>query len=293
MELKKEGFKGQRAIVLPQAVKELLKSNEITSLLYITDIGYYPNAVGHYRSRHCGADQNILIYCTEGKGWVSINGTKHEVSQGEFFIIEANTPHSYGASIENPWSIYWVHFTGTKRHLFQTIYNKVLHIDQAPEARKEERLKMFEEIFLNLEMGYSIDNLEYVSLCLWHFIASFRFIAQYRAINKNPKSDVIQTAINYMRENLQKKVTLEDLASYVGYSPSHFGQLFKEKTGQSPLNYLCQLKIQRACQMLDFTDMKIKEITEELGFYDQYHFSKTFLKQVGETPTQYKKRVKG
>ena len=293
MELKKEGFKGQRAIVLPQAIKNCLKENELTSLLYVTDIGYYPNATGHYRSRHAGVDQNILIYCTEGKGWVSINGIKNVVSKNDFFIIEANTPHSYGASPENPWSIYWIHFTGEKRNLFRTIHNKVLRIDEMPEARKEDRLKMFEEIFLNMEMGYSIDNLEYVSLCLWHFIASFRFIPQYRTINKIPKSDIVQTAINYMRENLQKKLTLENLASHVGYSPSHFGQLFKEKTGQSPLNYLCQLKIQRACQMLDFTDMKIKEITEELGFYDQYHFSKTFLKQVGETPTQYKKRDKG
>lgn len=142
-------------------------------------------------------------------------------------------------------------------------------------------------------MGYSINNLEYVSLCLWHFIASFRFNTQYQAINRNAKSDVIQNAVNYMRENLQKKLTLDDLASHVGYSSSHFGQLFKEKTGQSPLNYLCQLKIQRACQMLDFTNMKIKEITEELGFYDPYHFSKTFLKQVGEPPSQYKNRDKG
>lgn len=147
MELKKEGFKDQRAIVLPHAMKELLKSDEMTFLLYITDIGYYPNAVGHYRSRHNGADQHILIYCTEGKGWVSQNGTRHGVNEGEFFIIEAKNPHSYGASTEKPWSIYWVHFTGSKSHLFQTIYNKVLHINQALDARKEEQLKMFEEIF--------------------------------------------------------------------------------------------------------------------------------------------------
>ena len=96
-----------------------------------------------------------------------------------------------------------------------------------------------------------------------------------------------------MHENIHKKLTLNDIASHVGYSPSHFGQIFRQKTGQTPLNYLNLLKIQRACQMLDFTDMKIKEITEELGFYDQYHFSKTFVKQIGETPSQYKKRSKG
>lgn len=293
IEHKEDGFKGQRAIVLPQAIKDILITNELTSLLYITDIGYYPNAKGHFRIRNKGAEQNILIYCIEGKGWFSINGEKHEVKKDNFFIIENNLPHSYGSSEEDPWSIYWIHFTGEKSHLFRAIYNKVLSINEAPEARLDDRLQMFEEIFQNLEMGYSTENLEYVSLCLWHFIASFRFLSQYREINKAKKQDIIQMAIQYMHENIHKKLTLNDIASHVGYSPSHFGQIFRQKTGQTPLNYLNLLKIQRACQMLDFTDMKIKEITEELGFYDQYHFSKTFVKQIGETPSQYKKRSKG
>ena len=77
MEHKKDGFINQRAIVLPQAIKEILIHNELTSLLYVTDIGYYPHAAGHYRTRHEGAEQNILIYCTEGKGWFSINGVRY------------------------------------------------------------------------------------------------------------------------------------------------------------------------------------------------------------------------
>lgn len=293
MELRKDGFKGQRAIVLPQTIKSILQQNEITSLLYITDIGYYPKAEGHYRKREEGAEQHILIYCTEGKGWFSVNGVKHDVNKEEFFIIEANTPHSYGTYESKPWSIYWIHFTGEKSHLFKSIYNKVIKIDEAPEARYKDRLLMFEEIFKNLEMGYSMENLEYVSLCLWHFIASFRFISQYREINKSRKGDVIQESITYMKDNIDKKMVLEDIAEFVGYSPSHFGQIFLKKTGQTPLNYFNQLKIQKACQMLDFTDLKIKEIASELGFYDQYHFSKTFFKLTGETPTNYKKRNKG
>lgn len=76
MERKKDGFDGQRAIVLPQTIKDLLKSNELTSLLYITDIGFYPNANGHYRIRKEGTEQHILIYCTNGKGWISMTSPK-------------------------------------------------------------------------------------------------------------------------------------------------------------------------------------------------------------------------
>lgn len=293
MARKKEGFEGQRAIVLPQTIKDILTNNELTSLLFLTDIGFYPNADGHYRSRKEGADQHILIYCTDGKGWVNINETRYNLRKEDFFIIEAGTPHSYGASETNPWSIYWIHFTGEKSHLFRSIYNKVIRIDDSPEARFKDRLTMFEEIYKNLEMGYSTENLEYVSHCLWHFIASFRFISQFREVNKSKRGDIIQDSINFMKTNINKHITLEEISTSVNYSPSHFGQIFLKKTGHSPLNYFNQLKIQKACQMLDFTEMKIKEISYELGFYDQYHFSKTFFKITGETPSQYKKRNKG
>ncbi len=64
MEYKKDGFINQRAIVLPHFIKELMIQNELTRLLYVTDIGFYPKAKGHYRIRNKGSEQNILIYCT-------------------------------------------------------------------------------------------------------------------------------------------------------------------------------------------------------------------------------------
>lgn len=142
-------------------------------------------------------------------------------------------------------------------------------------------------------MGYSIENLQYTTLCLWHFLGSFRFIPQFREINKVIQGDIIQEAISYMRKNIDKKLTLEDIANSVQYSPSHFGQIFQKKSGHTPLNYFNQLKIQKACQFLDFSNMKIKEIADCLGFYDQYHFSKVFFKLIGETPSAYKKKNKG
>ena len=293
MEYKKDGFINQRAIVLPQSIKEIMAQNELTRLLYVTDIGYYPQANGHYRTRNKGSEQHILIDCTEGRGWISIHGTRTELNKGQFFIIEAGVPHTYAASESDPWSIYWLHFTGEKSHLFQSIYNKVHSIDDSPEARFKDRLLLFEEIFQNLEMGYSMENLEYTTLCLWHFIASFRFISQYREVNKHRRGDVIQDAIKYMKSHVEQKLSLDEIAGHIGYSPSYFGQIFLQKTGQTPCNYLCQLKIQRACQLLDFSELRIKQIAEELGFYDQYHFSKTFFKHIGETPTQYRKRRKG
>ncbi|MBO8477905.1 MAG: AraC family transcriptional regulator [Bacteroidetes bacterium] len=293
MERKKDGFADQKAIILPARIQESLAINELTGMLYVTDIGYYPKAAGHHRVRKDGSSQHILIFCTDGHGWCSIGGVRHEIRKNQCIIIEAEHPHSYGASDENPWSIYWLHFTGSTSRLFSRMYNMVIDIGISPGSRVKDRLLLFEEIYQSLQMGYSTDNLEYSSLCLWHFIASFKYTPQFDLISKVQNDDPVQESIAYMLKNIGKKLTLEEIAGHVRYSPSHFGHIFLTKTGYTPLCYFNQLKIQEACRLLDFTDMKIKEISASLGFYDQYHFSKVFLRHTGEMPTCYRKRNKG
>lgn len=293
MEKKQDGFANQKTIVIPLDIKNILANDEVTKMLYITDIGYYPHAEGHYRTRKHGSHQNILIYCTEGEGWYYINDQRFKVKKNQFFIISAGTPHIYAASEENPWSIYWIHFTGEKANVFENFYNKTHSIDEASDARFEARIQLFEEIYQNLEMGYNIENLHYTTLVLWHFLGSFRYIPQFRIINKSSAVNIINDAIIFMKKNIGKKLTLEEIAHHVNYSPSHFGLVFSQKTSFTPLNYFNQLKIQAACRYLDFSDLKMKEIAHELGFYDQYHFSKVFTKHMNMTPSEYKAKNKG
>src|SRR4051812_19858145 len=93
---KKEGFQGQKAIVIPrQILSTKCAKNDVISTLYITDIGYYPKAEYHYRERLHGADQHILIYCHEGSGRVTIRRMEYKIGAGDFFIIPIKTAHTY------------------------------------------------------------------------------------------------------------------------------------------------------------------------------------------------------
>lgn len=297
MEKKKDGFIGQRAIVLPHAIVETLTANDITRMLYITDIGYYPQADNHFRERENGSPQNILIYCVDGEGWFSSVGCRYKVRKGQFFIIEAGKPHIYAAAKSNPWSIYWLHFGGESSGCFHPYCNRVHTIDDTTDTGYAERLLLFDNIYRNLEMGYNIGNLQYVTMCLWHLLGSFIFVPQFgltrNGESENGNCDPVQRAINYMKANIGEKLTLQELADQSGYSASYFGQLFLNRTGYAPLSYLTQLKIQEACSLLDFSQLKIKEIAYRLGFYDQYHFSKIFRSQTGESPRVYRQRRKG
>ncbi|MCH5599119.1 helix-turn-helix transcriptional regulator [Niabella ginsengisoli] len=100
----------------------------------------------------------------------------------------------------------------------------------------------------------------------------------------------IDIVIEHMQQNIMASVSLKDLASLIFMSPSHFSAMFKNKTGHPPLEYFNHLKIQRACQYLEFTAMPVKELCYELGLDDPFYFSRLFRKYMGESPLSYRKR---
>lgn len=292
MEKIAEGFKGEKAIITPYNIRNYQSSNSITKQLYITHIGYYPRAKYHFRERPEGCPENIMIYCEEGYGSITYNGEKYNLKANQAFIIPASAPHAYESNVHNPWSIYWFHFSGKNVSHFSSIIGKVISISESDKSRYKDRFELFEEMFRNLEMGYNPENLEYVSYCLMHFLASMKYINQFREIKKVKEEDVIQKSIVFMKDHLEEKICLDDIASHAGFSSSRFGSLFLEKTSYSPMEYYNQLKVQRACSYLQFSDLKLKEIAFRLGYYDPFHFSKAFKQEMEITPKEYRKRYK-
>lgn len=286
-----DGFKGERAIVLPYSIRNFQTNNELTKSLYITHIGYYPNAKNHFRKRSKGALEDILIYCEKGKGTITIENEEFKLTENQLLIIPANTSHSYEANISDPWSIYWIHFRGTKSEIYSPATRKLISLN---DVRISNRLDLFEEMYQNLEMGFYADNLEYSSICFKHFLSSIKYVDQFtrtKSIN-TADMDTIPMSIIFMRDNLTNKLTLSQIAKHVGYSDSYFRNLFLEKTSFTPIEYLNKLKIQKSCSLLQFSNMKINEIAYHLGYYDPYHFSKSFSKEMEISPREYRKKYK-
>jgi len=288
---KKDGFKAQKAIVLPPAVIKVCEQHEIISNLHITDIGYYPKAQYHYRDREHGSSQNILIYCIDGKGWLKINGKKIEVEKGSFLIIPRNTRHTYGADDEKPWSIFWIHFKGRIDAAFLKELKKDAENIHGTIDYDERRLEVFNEMYSILSSGYSLDNLVYVNIRLSYFLSTFCYphIFNVRSATEETETEI---AIRFMKENITQPLNINQLAKEVHLSPSHFCSIFKKKTGYPPMEYFNHIKMQHACQLLEFSNKLIKELAFELGYTDQYYFSRFFSKYMGQSPVEYRKRKK-
>jgi AraC-like DNA-binding protein len=289
---KKEGFNGQRAIMIPRKVLTMqCAKNEVINECYITDIGYYPKASHHYRKRHAGIDQNILVYCVEGKGWFECDNLRQQVSAGNFFIVPANLAHAYGADEQNPWTIYWVHFKGKVANAMCFSLISKLNGYRGLVKYAEPRISFFDEMYSNLQRGYSHDHIVYANLCLPHFFASFRFDEKFNLSKSEMPYDTAGVVIDFMQQHLQGKLTLNEMASHVNLSASHFAAVFQKATGFAPIEYFNHLKIQRACQHLQFTKERINEVSAAVGIEDPYYFSRLFKKMIGISPAQYRERL--
>lgn len=292
---RKDGFSGERALVVPHSIIEEMEKHPLMAPLHITDIGYYPKAEYHYRERREPITQYILIYNVEGRGWYQLDGQKYEVKSNQYFILPAGKPHAYGSYENEGWTIYWIHFKGSLAEHYAQGASKPIDILPTIDSRINTRMDLFEEIYHTLEMGYSRENLLYACSCFAHYLGTLRYLQSYRnaSYNDSISSDPIMITVHYMKENIGKKVTLQELADNLGYSASHFSAIFTQRMGNSPLNYFNQLKIQKACQLLDFTDMKINQVCFKVGIEDNFYFSRLFRKIMGMSPQAYKQMKKG
>lgn len=295
----KDGFTGERSLVVPKMVIDAVEQDPQGAVLHITDIGFYPGAKHHFRQRSEGIDQYVFIYCVKGKGWYRLRNSSYAIAAGQYFILPAGVPHSYGADNDDPWTIYWMHFKGSLAEFYSTGLHVPHAIPPARDSRIHDRLALFEEIFYSLKAGYSRENLAYAQSLLHHFLGSLRYISQFRKAgasvqpNETNDFDVAQNAIRYMKEHLEESLTLAQIAQYTGYSPSHFSALFRRAIGHAPLAYFNLLKIQEACAMLDSTDINVTQIALKLGFSDNLYFSRLFRKIMGIPPKAYRLHDRG
>lgn len=101
----------------------------------------------------------------------------------------------------------------------------------------------------------------------------------------DPKTEIV---IDFMKANLHRKLSLDDLARSAILSGSHLWRLLKAETGMSPGQYLQKLRMEMACKLLTTTRMSVKQILLEVGYSDKGLFARHFKKAQGLTPSEYR-----
>ena len=114
-------------------------------------------------------------------------------------------------------------------------------------------------------------------------------ISERDRVSGNRYGSLIDTAKQYLAEHFESNdVSLNTVAAQVGVSSSYFSSIFKQETGQSFVEYLTKLRIDKACELLRCTTLRTSEIGERVGYNDPHYFSATFKKVTGVSPKNYK-----
>ena len=285
---KRDGFKNERMLILPiESFKAYMKHPMIRGL-YLTDLGFFPNAKHHYRERQEGADEAILIYCMDGRGVIELERHNIVLERGMAFVIPPSVAHKYYADKANPWSILWLHFKGGSLDQFPLAETEISPISLASPEENEMIQRYFMRLFEIARNGYTLGNMVCLSQLLSTMLSEIYFFERETELKKVDRH--LTKAVNYMYENLSKELTLEDVAVYIGVSKSYINLIFKEHTKRAPLEFFTHLKIQQACKYLRLTNMYIYEISANLGYEDQYYFSRIFKKVMGLSPKEYRKQ---
>ncbi|WP_276371286.1 helix-turn-helix domain-containing protein [Chryseolinea sp. H1M3-3] len=274
----------QRYCVIPQSVLKRIVNHPLCSNLYLTEIGYEDETVFHPFTKSKGSEY-LLVYVSKGEGRYRVNKKVYPVTENDFFVLPVRFANGLESSSRNPWSIYWAYFSGAQA---QKVVQHLVGKQYSPKKAKPliGRIAQFNDILHHLELMENIENLVYANSRFYSFLCSFRLMVL--SSRKHGSKDGVIQSIEYMRENINTMVTLEDLAEVAGLSVSHYCALFKQKTMQTPMQLYTSMKIQRACQLLQNRTQTIKSISYSLGFFDQYHFSKVFKQIMGVPPKSFR-----
>ncbi|WP_309119989.1 AraC family transcriptional regulator [Paenibacillus sp.] len=290
---KREGFESEKILVLPESRIRELSQHPLLKPLTTTDIGYFPHAKYHYRERFEGCDTYILMLCVGGAGWIQVGEEKRKaVRKYDVVVLPPGIRHRYGASEEHPWSIYWIHFQGESARDFVDLLPLAGHTLQVSGEDAVLLIEWFQPCFeLLSRQGYSLAHCLFANQQLQQMLS---FLAmQHAPGGDNVSKETVERSIRYMTLNLGANLSLRQLSEQANLSRSHYSAVFKRVTGASPLHYFTKLKMQQACTYLDLSAWSAKEIGAKLGYGDSLYFSRVFRKEIGMSPTAYRRKMKG
>jgi len=235
--------------------------------------------------------QFLIHYVLSGKGTFHTPQKEYALQAGDLFLIYPNTPVSYETEPSAPFHFSWFSFSGSKAeetaqilgfrpsdcvkrlHLRFSIHEKILECIDGTERGNAPGE------FFTKEKLYGILRLIHAS-CM----ADEGDEEKRRPIMEQH----VQKSISFMKMNYMNPIGVGDAAAFVGLERTYFSKIFHQQTGMTPQNFLLQVRIDQARQLLRRTDYPIGEISSFVGFADECYFSRAFRKKTGLSPKQFR-----
>lgn len=235
-------------------------------------------------------DHYIFYYVKEGKGTVTQCQATRKVKAGQCFVIFPNELATIKSEHNKVMNVSWVAFSGylVDRYLMRakiTPYEPVY--DDTPEHDME---YMFDELTRAAQRSsnrYCMIMAQLYSM----FAFMLDHVPQESRVETAPPEMYLIKALDFIDIYYQYGISVEDIAASAGLNRKALYTIFKKLTGFSTRDYLIYYRMCKATELLKTTNHPVETIAVSVGYSDQFHFSKEFKKNVGISPSEYRRVI--
>ena len=218
----------------------------------------------------------------EGQAEIEMNGGHVILEPGWLYFLPAFQVAR--VKLHSPLTHYYLHFISNAEPEFYNLMDNCSFLNKIPYTEELEtifKIALKNRLQRNEKEIFQIDAA--FRLLLAPFIVPDFF--------KLPENERIVEVVNYINTNMQENITVEKMAQIAGYNRSHFCVIFKNLFKVSPKEYVLQLKIKKAQELMMNTSLSISEISDRLGFYNCSYFTRVFKAKTNLSPSEYRKQL--
>ncbi|MDX2185409.1 MAG: helix-turn-helix domain-containing protein [Opitutaceae bacterium] len=254
--------------------------------------GYFNLGVCFDTWRGAGTRDWFLTFTLSGQGRIGHVDGDLLVSTGDIVILRPGVRHDYGSEkLNKRWEFFWVHFIPPPDWMpwlnWPQAHPGVLRIRIKSEAARTELRRVCETMVqrghVQTPHGEALAMNALAELVI-------RCDEERAAAHENQVDPRVEKVVNYCSQRLDQVLMLDDLARVGGLSPARFSRLFAHEMGLPPMRYLEQLRINRACRLLELTQAKVSSVATQVGFENPFYFTLRFKKLMGTSPAEHRRR---
>lgn len=230
-------------------------------------------------------DFYLIHYIISGQGTFQNDFGKFTLSAGNGFLIRPTETTTYTADAEHPWKYLWVGFVGTEA---ERILSRCRLSSQSPVFFQETGGIIEKNMRDIIDADKLSNGFTYLALAKLYLIFS-QLTGRVPTQPPTKKVEIIKKAVSFIEANYYNDLTVKSVADHLFINRCHLFKIFKETLGISPIHYIIDLRLSKACELLRYTNMSVTEVASYLRFADASSFCRLFKNKYNVTPLTYKK----
>ncbi|WP_394526196.1 helix-turn-helix domain-containing protein [Lacrimispora sp. JR3] len=257
------------------------------------------NSAGHYRlvtqqcfetTRPYGRQDYQLLYVAKGRVYFQMEGKLHPVGEGHMVLYHPGDSQYYRYELIHQPEVYWVHFTGNQAEtlLTQAGFGKSGIYRTGPQS---EFVLLLQTMIQELQVKRS----RYLPITNLYMKELIELTARYFSENENGRwstTGFIEKAIVDFHQSYHLPLRISNYAKKYNVSCCWFIRCFKRYTGKTPQQYIMDIRMNKAKELLYSSSFGCNEIAQSIGYSDPLYFSRIFKQSVGVSPQEYRKRIR-